>query len=89
MLIPKEDVLLFKTITNPKVNVQLRSISIFLKSSQIKTTTSRLSYELGENGEKKVNGTWDIINKNGQNTGKHGNFNSLRDVNLICHLLLP
>ena len=53
MLIPKEDVLLFKTITNPKVNVQLRSISIFLKSSQIKTTTSRLSYELGENGEKK------------------------------------
>ena len=32
---------------------------------------------------KKVNGNWDIINKNGHSTfytGKPGNFNSLREV---------
>ena len=64
MVIPKEDAL-FKTRPKPKVNVQLR---------QIKTTASGLSYELGVNGEKKVNGNWDIINKNGHSTfhtGKH------------------
>ena len=37
--------------------------SIF-KVSWIKTTASALSYELGVNGEKKVNGNQDIINKN-------------------------
>ena len=42
-----------------------------------------LSYEFGVNGMKKVNGNWDIINKNGQSTfhtGKPWNFNSLREV---------
>ena len=45
------------------------------------TTASGLSYEVGVNGEKNVNGNWDIINKNGQSTchtGRRGNFNSLR-----------
>ena len=52
----------------PKVmSVQLRWISLFSKSSWIKTTASGLSYELGVNGEKKVNGNWDI-NKNGHST---------------------
>ena len=52
----------------------MRWISLFSKSSWIKTTASGLSYELGVNGEKKVNGNWDIINKNGHSTfhtGKH------------------
>ena len=43
-------------------------------ASWIETTASRLSYELGVNGAKKVNGNWDIINKNGHttfHTGKH------------------
>ena len=53
MLISKEDAL-FKTRPKPKVNVQLRWISLFSKSSWIKTTASGLSYELGENGEKKL-----------------------------------
>ena len=67
MAIPKEDAL-FKTRPNkPKVNVQLRWISLFSKSSWIKTTASGLSYELGVNGEKKVNGNWDI-NNNGNCT---------------------
>ena len=73
MVISKEDAL-FKTRPKPKVNVQLRWISLFSKSSWIKTTASGLSYELGVNGEKKVNGNWDIINKNGHSTfhtGKH------------------
>ena len=73
MVIPKEDAL-FKTRPKPKVNVQLRWISPFSKSSQIKTTASGLSYELGVSGEKNVNGNWDIINKNGHSTfhtGKH------------------
>ena len=58
-------------------------ISLFSKSSCIKTTASGLSYELGVNGEKKVNGNWDIINKNGHSTfhtGKPENFHSLREV---------
>ena len=61
----------------------MRWISLFSKFSWIKTTASGLSYELGVNGDKKVNGNWDIINKNGHSTfhtGKHGNFNSLREV---------
>ena len=36
------------------MNVQLRWISLFSKSSLIKTTASGLSYELGVNGEKKL-----------------------------------
>ena len=52
----------------PKVNVQLRWISLFSKSSWIKTTASGLYYELGVNGEKKVDGNWDIINKNRHRT---------------------
>ena len=55
MVISKEDAL-FKTRPKPKVNVQLRWISLFSKSSWIKTTASGLSYELGVNGNKKVNG---------------------------------
>ena len=53
MVIPKEDTL-FKTRPKPKVNVQLRWIRLFSKSSWIKTTASGLSYELGVNGEKKL-----------------------------------
>ena len=52
MVIPKEDAL-FKTRHKPKVNVQLHWISLFSKSSWIKTTASGLSYQLGVNGEKK------------------------------------
>ena len=75
-MISKEDAL-FKT---PKVNVQLRWISLFSKSSWIKATANGLSYELGVNG-KKVNGNWDIINKNGHSTFHTGKpFNSLREV---------
>ena len=51
--IKKEDAL-FKTRPKPKVNVQLSWISLFSKSSWIKTTASGLSYELGVNGEKKL-----------------------------------
>ena len=68
------------------MNEQLFWISLFSKSSWIKTTASGLSYELGVNGEKKVNGNCDIVNKNGNSTfhtGKPGNFNSLREVILI------
>ena len=61
MVISKEDAI-FKTRPKPKVNVQLRWISLFSKSSWIKTTTSRLSYEPGVDDEKKVNGNWDFIN---------------------------
>ena len=43
-----------KTRRKPKVNVQLRWISLFSKSSWIKATASGLSYELGVNGEKKL-----------------------------------
>ena len=40
--------------TNPTVNFQLRWLSLFSKSSSFKATASRLSYELGVNGEKKL-----------------------------------
>ena len=77
MVISKEDAL-FKTRPKPKVNVQLRWISLFSKSSWIKTTASGLSYELGVNGEKiKVCRNRDIFNKNGHSTfhtGKPGSF---------------
>ena len=53
MVLSKGDAL-FKTRPKPKVNVQLRWISLFSKSSWIKTTASGLSYELGVNGEKKL-----------------------------------
>ena len=53
MVISKEDAL-FKTRPKSKVNIQLRWISLFSKSSWIKTTASSLSYELGESGEKKL-----------------------------------
>ena len=49
MVISKEDALL-KPRPKPKVNVQLRWISLFSKSSWIKTTASCLSYELSING---------------------------------------
>ena len=86
MVIPKEDALFkckYYVNTRHYVNVQLRWISLFSKSSWIKTTASGLSYELGVNCEKNVNKNWNIINKNGHSTfhtGKPGNFNSLREV---------
>ena len=58
MVIPKEEGL-FKTRPNkPKVKLQLHWISLFSKSSWIKTTASGLSYEIGVNGEKK--GQWKL-----------------------------
>ena len=53
MVISKGDAL-FKTRPKPKVNVQLRWISLFSKSSWIKTIASGFSYEPGVNGEKKL-----------------------------------
>ena len=53
IVISQEDEL-FKAITKPKVNVQLRWSNLFSNSSQIKTTASGLSYEIGVNGEKKL-----------------------------------
>ena len=87
MVISKEDVL-FKTRPKFKLHVQLRWISLFSKPNWIKTTASGLSYKLGVMVKKKVNGNWDIINKNGHSTyhtGKTGNFNSLREVILIYY----
>ena len=60
-------------------------ISLFSKSSWIKTTASGLSYELGVNGEKKLMETgillikMDIAHFTLVNS-KPGNFNSLREV---------
>ena len=82
MLISKEDAL-FKTRPKPIVNVQLCGISLFPKSSWIKTTASGWSYELGVDSEKNVNGNWHIINKNGHSTfhtGKPEKFDNLREV---------
>ena len=62
MVISKEDAL-FKTRPKPKVNVQLRWISLFSKYSWIKTTASGLSYELGVNGEKKLMETGVLVIK--------------------------
>ena len=60
MVISKEDAL-FKSRPKTKVNVRLRWISLFSKSSWIKTTANGFSYELGVNGENKVNGNWEIL----------------------------
>ena len=84
MLIPKEDAL-FKTKHKPKVNIQLHWISLFSKSSWIKTTASGLSYELGVNGENKLMETGLLLIKMDKigstfHTAKPGNFNSLREV---------
>ena len=46
-----------------KVNVQLRWISTFSKSSWIKATASGLSYELDVNGEKKLMETGVLVIK--------------------------
>ena len=81
IVVSKEDAL-FKTRPKPKVNVQLRWTSLFSKSSWVRTTASGLSFELGVNGEKKVNGNCDI-KTNGHSTfhtGKPGKSNSLREV---------
>ena len=45
---------LSKTRHRSKVNVQLHWVSLFSKSSRIKTAVSSLPYELGVNGEKKL-----------------------------------
>ena len=69
----------FKTIPKPKVNVQLCWVSLFSKSTWIKTTASGLSY--GEKKQKKP-GNWDI-KENGHSTfhtDKPGNFDILREV---------
>ena len=50
MVISNKDAL-FKTRPKPKVNVQLHWISLFAKSSWIKTTASGPSYELVVNDE--------------------------------------
>ena len=52
LVISKEDAL-FKTRPKPKANVQLCWISLFSKSTWIKTTASSLSCGLCVNGEKK------------------------------------
>ena len=67
------------------MNVQLRWISLFSKSSWIKTTASGLSYELGVNGENKLMETGLLLIKMDKigstfHTAKPGNFNSLREV---------
>ena len=62
MVISKEHVL-FKTRSKPKVNIQLHWISLFSKSSCIKTIPSSLSYELGVNGKKKLMGTGILLIK--------------------------
>ena len=45
------------------MSVQLRWISLFSKSIWIKTTASRISYELGVNGEKKLMETGILLTK--------------------------
>ena len=55
---------LFKIRPKPKVNVQLRWISLFSKSSWTKTTASGLSYEIGVNSEKKSMETWVFCSHN-------------------------
>ena len=82
-MVISEEYALFKTRPKPKVNIQLRWISLFSKSSWIKNTASGLCYELAVNGGKKVNGNWDILNKHGHgtfHTGKPENFSNLREV---------
>ena len=56
---------LFKTRPKPKVNIQLLWISLFSNCSQIKTTASGLSHELGLNGEKRLMETGILLLKMG------------------------
>ena len=53
MVMSKENAL-SKTRHRSKVNVQLHWVSLFSKSSRIKTAVSGLPDELGVNGEKKL-----------------------------------
>ena len=67
------------------MNIQLRWISLFSKSSAIRASVRLLSYELGVNDGKKNMETGILLIKMdiAHYTGKLGNFNSLREVNLI------
>ena len=63
----------------------MRWISLFSKSSWIKTTASGLSYELGVNGEKKLMETGILLIKMDTAhftlvNSKPGIFNNLREV---------
>ena len=85
MVISKENALFKTRPPKSKVNVQLCWISLFSKSSWIKTTASGLSYELGVNGENKLMETGLLLIKMDKigstfHTAKPGNFNSLREV---------
>ena len=75
---------ILKTRPKPKVNVQLHWISLFSKSSWIKTTSSGLSYELEVNSEKELMETGILLIKMDitHYTGKPGNFNSFKRHNL-------
>ena len=74
------------------MNVQLRWISLFSKSSWIKITASGLSYELDVNGEKKLMETgillikMDIVHFLLVNS-KPRNFNSLREVANLNYIM--
>ena len=83
MVISKEDALL-KTGPKPKVNVQLHWISLFSKSSWIKTTASGLPYELGVNGEKKLMETGILLLIMDM---APGNFNSLRELYNLNYIM--
>ena len=48
----KRRCIIYNQTTEPKVNVHLCWISLFSKSSWIKSSTRGLSHELGVNGEK-------------------------------------
>ena len=68
--------MLARKIVSMKTLYQKNSSKIFV------TTASRLSYELGINGEQKSQWKLGYFNKNGHSTfhtGKPGNFNSLRE----------
>ena len=47
---------------------------------------SGLSYELDVNGAKGVNGSWDIINKNGHSTFHNGKHDSQYQKN--CYIMI-
>ena len=74
------------------MNVQLRWISLFSKSSWIKITASGLSYELDVNGEKKLMETGILLIK--MDTvhfllvnSKPGNFSSLRELANLNYIM--
>ena len=77
MIIPKEDAL-YKT--RPISKKMPSCVSLFSKSSWIKTIASRLTCELGVNGEKKSMETGQFY--------KPGNFNSLREIIWIITVTL-